>query len=52
MIDGGIDPGKVPLTRELCDVWSWEEGNAAAQVCEGVESLGEVNPNIVAIQWP
>ena len=52
MIDGGADPGKLPLIRELCDVWEWEEKHSAIQMCEGVERLGEINPNIVALEWP
>ena len=39
MVDGGIDPGKVPLIRELCDVWAWKEEHASTQTCEGSLSL-------------
>lgn len=54
MIDGGADPGKLPLIRELCDVWEWKEDNAAHNLCEGVERLGEINPinHIIALAWP
>ena len=52
MIDGGSDPGKAPLIRELCDVWEWKEDLASSQVCEGVERLDEIRDNIISFSWP
>ena len=39
MVDGGMEPGKGPLIRELCDVWAWKEEHANTQTCEGKTSF-------------
>lgn len=55
MVDGGLHPDGLrneELTRELCDIWEWNEANAESQVCQGVERLDVIPPHTASVNWP